>query len=559
VLTVLGAEPAAARPNLWQRLALTRHDLFPSGDSDWFVRALRSTATARFALATAGAAIEIYTYLYAQESASSIMIWGWYYWVFSLFALCAAIWYPSYRIMQASVGLAFDLFAAIVVHGLSRAAAPGNTLLLVWPVIEAAVLGSGTLAVLVALSVACYLSLLSAVQAAGGIQQQPSLLYTVLTSLGLLSVGMLTQQLASRLHHQEKERRSAERAMRRFEAVNDLALKELDDGVFVADKEMRVETANPAALRMLGLSERALPASLSARQELAPIAEQVQMALMQRAQTEARVRWSRKGRSHEAQVQCRVTQAAGEDAVVVFLRDARRIDAQVHEAKLAAMGRLVAGIAHDIRNPLSAISQAAELISERMPESAGRLPTMIATNVNRINETVEDVLLLGARDRSRSARLDLHAWLDEWAAEQQALGRAPGVLAIVLDSGDPMVDFHADHLRRIINNLYDNAIRYASGKPGSIRVMTRNHGPMVELAVSNDGPVIVERLRTQIFEPFVSGESRGTGLGLYICKELCSQNRSTLEYRVLADGRGEFALVIPLSDASLGDRLGTRT
>jgi two-component system sensor histidine kinase PilS (NtrC family) len=122
-----------------------------------------------------------------------------------------------------------------------------------------------------------------------------------------------------------------------------------------------------------------------------------------------------------------------------------------------------------------------------------------------------------------------------------------------------VVDFHADHLRRIINNLYDNAVRYASGKPGSIRVMTRNQGPVVELAVSNDGPVIAEPLRTQIFEPFVSGESRGTGLGLYICKELCSQNRSTLEYRVLADGHGEFALVIPLSDALLGDRLGIRT
>jgi two-component system, NtrC family, sensor histidine kinase PilS len=555
VLTVLGAEPAALRPSLLRRFALTRHDLFPSGDSDWFVKALRSTATARFALASGGVAIELYTHLYMGESAGRIMVWGLYYWAFTVFALFAAMRTTHNRVIQAGLGLGVDLIAAIVVHSMSRASAPGNTLLLVWPVIEAAVLGSGMLAVLVALSVACYLSLLSAMQAAGGIQQQPSLLYTILTSVGLLSVGVLTQQLASRLHVQEKERRSAERAMRRFEAVNDLALKELDDGVFVTDKDMRVETANPAALRMLGLSERALPASLTARAELSPIAVQVQIALIHRAQTESRVSWSRKGLSHEAQVQCRVTQAAGEDAIVVFLRDARRIEAQVHEAKLAAMGRLVAGIAHDIRNPLSAISQAAELIQERTPEAAGRLPAMIAANVSRINETVEDVLLLGARDRSRSQRLELHAWLDEWYSERQALDRATGVLTLTLDRGDPTVDFHADHLRRVINNLHDNAVRYASGKAGSIRVQTHCHETHVELTLSNDGPVIAEPLRTQIFEPFVSGESRGTGLGLYICKELCSQNRSTLDYRTLTGGHGEFVLNIPLSRASLGDRL----
>ncbi|MBU6436889.1 MAG: HAMP domain-containing histidine kinase, partial [Betaproteobacteria bacterium] len=300
--------------------------------------------------------------------------------------------------------------------------------------------------------------------------------------------------------------------------------------------------------RMLGLKERALPTLLHSRAELAPLTEAFDRAVGEASAREQRVRWLRKGLHHDVFMQCRLTQAVGEEAVVVFLRDARRMEAQVQEAKLASMGRLVAGIAHDIRNPLSAISQAAELLSEQMGPQAARLPSMIATNVARINETVEDVLLLGRRQRAEAPLLDLNSWVEEWLQEQHALSRA-GALILIPARTDVAVHFHPDHLRRILNNLYDNALRYCSGRKGSVRLTTRVTGAQVELAVGNDGPPIDEALRAQLFEPFMSGESRGTGLGLYLCRELCAQNGAQLDYRLAGSLHGEFVITMAIDRA----------
>lgn len=547
LLTVLPEQPAPPPPTpWWGRLLPPGHELFPYSNLPWFARAVRNTAIARFLLISGGAAVEVYSFAMLGSPHQSLWVVAAAYWVFAALAVVLALGSKRNRAAQAALGLAVDIVAGMLLHSTYTRSAPGNALLLVWPVIEAGVLGSGYLAVLVALLQACYLSILAVVQSTGLFGDQPSVLYAALTGLGLVAVGILTQQLTARLHVQERAREVAERAVLRYEAVNRLALAELDDGVFVASREGKIETANPAALRMLGLKERALPTSLHSRAELAPLTDAFDRAVGERLGDEQRVQWQRKGLHQDVLMQCRLTRAVGEEAVVVFLRDARRIAAQVQDAKLASMGRLVAGIAHDIRNPLSAISQAAELLSEQMGPQAARLPAMIATNVARINETVEDVLLLGRRQRGEPPVLDLNLWLEEWLQEQQAFGRA-GALELVSARRDVAVHFHPDHLRRILNNLYDNALRYCSGRNGSVRLSTRLTGANVEVALMNDGPAIAEPLRSQVFEPFMSGESRGTGLGLYLCRELCAQNRAQLDYRLAGSLHGEFVISMPVS------------
>jgi two-component system sensor histidine kinase PilS (NtrC family) len=312
------------------------------------------------------------------------------------------------------------------------------------------------------------------------------------------------------------------------------------------------------------------------RADLLPLAEAFAYAVRNSTEMDQRVTWKRRGEEHVALVQCRVTKAEGQDAVVVFMRDAVRIAQQVHDAKLAAMGRLVAGIAHDIRNPLSAITQAAQLLREQHDDAAkpgvgtgDRLAGMILTHADRINDTIEDVLVLGRKARETADPIEIVVWLQDWAEEQRVMGRA-GPLRLKLEGvvphewGSlfesqrmatarveiPKVRFHSDHLRRVINNLFDNALRYCSGVEGAIQIsLKRPEGEhALELIVANDGPVISEPLRSQLFEPFMSGESRGTGLGLYICRELCQQNGAALSYRLTEPARrqGEFVIRLPL-------------
>lgn len=576
----------------WRFVIKQRGELFPNAELPYFVRALRSVATARCLLVLGALGIEAYSVLVLRNPPQVLWIAGLAYVLFSLCCLFAAFFIPKRRVLQAAIGLGVDWVASVALFGFvgavaSNAAggspAPGNALMLVWPVLQAGVLGSGYLAVLVALAQACYLSVQASVHAAGLVSGESiSVLYAVLVSAALVAIGWLSQQLASRLNAQESERAAAELRARRLEAVNRLSLAELDDGVFVADVSGRVETANPAALRMLGLSDRALPTPLLSRADLTPVAEAFAHAVRTGSEQDQRVSWKRRGVEHVALVQCRVTKAEGQDAVVVFMRDAVRIDQQVHDAKLAAMGRLVAGIAHDIRNPLSAITQAGQLLREQHREAAllanatsgsgERLAGMILTHADRINDTIEDVLVLGRKPRDAAGLIELSVWLQDWAEEQHTLGRATA-LELRLDhasapaqtslfaSEKPQVHndepikirFHTDHLRRIVNNLFDNALRYCSGAPGSIVIMLNQLADQsaLELAVANDGPVIQEPLRSQLFEPFMSGESRGTGLGLYICRELCQQNGAVLQYRLIPQARDWGAFVIKLPTLSM--------
>jgi two-component system, NtrC family, sensor histidine kinase PilS len=574
---------------VWRNFIRRRGELFPNAQLSYFVRALRSVAGARCLLMLGAIAIEGYSVLVLRNAPQPLWLIGLAYAIFSVLMLLCAYLMQRGRVAQAAVGLGVDWLASILVFSITSSASgvvvPSNALLLAWPVLQAGVLGSGYLALLVALAQACYLSVQAMGFAAGIVKGETvSVLYAVLVSLGLVAVGWLSQQLASRLNAQEAERELAEQRARRQEAVNRLSLAELDDGVFVADLNGRIETANPAALSMLGLIERGLPTLLTSRGDLLPLAEAFALAVQSGTELEQRVAWKRRGVEHVAQVQCRVTQAAGQDAVVVFMRDAHRLAQQVHEAKLAGMGRLVAGIAHDIRNPLSAITQAAQLLKEQhhdtqpsTPSTGEKLAGMILTHAERINETIEDVLILGRKPRAAANTTEIALWLQDWAEEQRNVGRA-GPLRLSLEAAiaaepGPLftsfthsgatdraqhlsVRFHHDHLRRVINNLYDNALRYCSGAQGSIDISLQilNDEHAIDLVVANDGPAIQEPLRSQLFEPFMSGESRGTGLGLYICRELCQQNNSALRYRLSAasDRLGEFVIRMPLAHAAQG-------
>jgi two-component system sensor histidine kinase PilS (NtrC family) len=203
--------------------------------------------------------------------------------------------------------------------------------------------------------------------------------------------------------------------------------------------------------------------------------------------------------------------------------------------KLAALGRLTANIAHEIRNPLSAISHATELLQEEPApnETVTRLLTIIHENGRRLDRMVSDVLKLNRGDRAHREVFKVGDYLKTFVEQFCQIEKMPRSL-IALELGiDPKVSFDHSHLNQVMWNLCRNALRHCRRLDASIRIavdVIGSAGNIVKLDVVDDGLGVPPAVRNQLFEPFFTTVSSGTGLGLYIAREACETNGATLEY-----------------------------
>jgi two-component system, NtrC family, sensor histidine kinase PilS len=198
------------------------------------------------------------------------------------------------------------------------------------------------------------------------------------------------------------------------------------------------------------------------------------------------------------------------------------------------MGRLTASIAHEIRNPLAAIGQVGQLLSEDVRDPLHqRLASIVRENTQRLNRLVEDVLRAARRDSPLTDEFDLlefcSSWLGEFVRDRGLTGEA---IRLEAPAG-LIVRFEQNQLRQVLFNLVDNALRYCSGRPGSIEIRAdppgERAGPLC-LWVFDDGPGVAAADRESMFEPFFTTHTRGTGLGLYLAREFCMANGFDLAY-----------------------------
>jgi two-component system sensor histidine kinase PilS (NtrC family) len=221
---------------------------------------------------------------------------------------------------------------------------------------------------------------------------------------------------------------------------------------------------------------------------------------------------------------------------MLLLEDVRTAQARLRQERLAAMGRVSTGIAHEIRNPLAAIVQANALLLETgLASPQERLSRMVADNARRLQRVVDDVLQAAVPSATEPPRTDAAAEVRAIVADwMQAAGEAADAGRVQADLPEPELPvlFDAEHLRRVIVNLLDNASRHASADPGAITLrLTPRDERSALLAVANDGEPMPADVERRLFEPFFSTRSRGSGLGLYICRELCERHGATIEYR----------------------------
>jgi two-component system, NtrC family, sensor histidine kinase PilS len=442
------------------------------------------------------------------------------------------------------------------------------TPLFVLPVLLAAVLGSLLLALGTAATVTVVLLIDSwQMSILGNVESTSRYFQAAVTGVGLFLVAFLANQLAVRLVRQERLARVSTIAARTQAKINQLVIDTLSDGVMVVDGHGVVRAANPAAQAMLGPRQvqtgaadayieavlPRVPFVLASQRNWHPLVKLAQSTLQSGAAQNVELAVSDLNGAVQ-QLNVRTHLVAGSDAdtaathCVLFMEDLRELEARLRTEKLAAMGRMSAAVAHEIRNPLSAITQANALLFEELQSpDHQKLSKMIKHNAKRLARIVDDVLDV-SRASSQTTRQHFvpsvedmvwhicHDWAEQHACA--ALLRLPKI------HSSTTVVFQEDHLRRVLVNLLDNALRYASKQAESIEVSIQQEPPArnahlmsdsdmstLRLTVWCDASPIEQSVQKHLFEPFFTSESRSSGLGLYICRELCARHGALINYQ----------------------------
>lgn len=371
-------------------------------------------------------------------------------------------------------------------------------------------------------------------------EQAARLLQAGLTGFGLLVVAFLTNQLAVRLAREEATAQRNRKAAQTQLQINEVVIENLSDGVLVVRHDHWVSAANPASHTLIG-DNGALPAvpfSLMENPGWFPLVDVVRKTLSthsnQNVDLDLR---AESGQTSSLRVRSCLSPGAGDagnDLCVLFLQDRREIEARIRTEKLAAMGRVSAAVAHEIRNPLAAISQANALLLEELADTTQRrLASIVQSQSQRLAATVDDILdvvRIDHQDMTYPQPLPLDELVLTICSEWRLSCGLPTILETHLHANGTTVLFRPEHLRRVLVNLLDNAARH--GDPTvPIRVVTEQLTGRCELAVWSGGPPLDASVERHLFEPFFSSNSRSSGLGLYICRELSSRYGAGIQYR----------------------------
>lgn len=366
----------------------------------------------------------------------------------------------------------------------------------------------------------------------------------------IFAMALAVRPLARRIQVSEALARQRGVDLKNLSELNDYIVQHLRESILVIDENDDVRLGNASAVRLLGASGDIRGHPLRSISE--PLGDYIERwrddpALSSHPElTLASSDTSARITAHLAPL---AKDAARTGATLVFLEDASLINARVQQSKLASLGRLSASIAHEIRNPVGAMSHAAQLLGESsgLRDDDKRLTEIIQSHSERVSHIIDNVLQLSRRESSRPERLKLAPWIDDFTQEfARTLELQEGELAITGIPDDLEVRMDRSHLRQVLWNLCDNAVKYAS-ETGGILVelaggrMGDSDRPYLEVCDHGNG--VDPATADKIFEPFYTERSGGTGLGLYISRELCELNRATLLYLDRPGGGSIFRIV----------------
>ena len=382
--------------------------------------------------------------------------------------------------------------------------------------------------------------------------RQESALSSNFTQAGILgatlfATAFLAHVLSKRVRESEALATQRGVDLANLGQLNQHVLQRMQSGILVIDAEYRIRLVNESAWYMLGLPLLGKTSNKSLKLISPELVEQL-------------IEWRRGGLTEPrifrpgggtVELLPNIT-ALGTDAragTLIFLEDTARMAQQAQQLKLASLGRLTASIAHEIRNPLSAISHAEQLLAEALTNDASdkRLLEIIHTNASRVNNIIENVLQLSRRDRSMPENIVLKTWLKPFLHEFiQSQNCDPADISLNVDPEDCVVHMDTTQLHQIIWNLCQNGLRHSQDYPGQPKLelqaglSPKSSRPFLDII--DHGLGIDPEVAQQIFEPFFTTESKGSGLGLYIARELCECNQARLNYIAIPTGGSCFRI-----------------
>lgn len=374
----------------------------------------------------------------------------------------------------------------------------------------------------------------------------------------ILAISLAAKPLARRIQVSEELAHQRGVDLANLSELNEYIVQHLRESIVVLDANDHIRLINASAAQLLGA-----PAASHGRRldEVSQTLADYIAAWRRDLALKSHLEFTMIAADNSARITAHLAPLGKGDTrsgpMLMFLEDASLMNARVQQSKLASLGRLSASIAHEIRNPVGAMSHAGQLLAESaaLGEDDLRLTEIIRTHAERVSHIVENVLQLSRRESSRPEQFLLRPWLQDFADEfTRTLELQEGELSVGDVPGDLEVRMDPSHLHQVLWNLCDNAVKYAS-ETGGILVelraghMQRTGRPYLE--VLDQGHGVDPATTDKIFEPFYTDRKGGTGLGLYISRELCELNRATLVYQA-RDGGGSIFRVVFADPARWG-------
>lgn len=458
---------------------------------------------------------------------------------YSLFSFTSLIFAPrsSALIFFNPVQIIIDIFFIIFIMHAAGGIQSGFGLLLIITIVTASLVSNGRLALFYAAIATIGLLLEQSYQIAKWMLPVSVYSQPVMLSLSCFATAWLGYSFAKRIMQSEALASARGVDLENLAQVNALITEEMQDGVIVIDQFFNIRHHNSQAMPLLVTIKTDDGESV----KLSESATEIGHLFTRWMQAES-IGESLIISINNRELKLRFEPINEENRLygaVIFIQDWSQIQSAAQQAKLAALGRLTANIAHEIRNPLSAISHANQLLQEEdfSPQNK-RMLEIVADNIQRIDQIIKDVLELNRRDRTNQERFSINQFLLEFHTQFCAVEKIPVShfqISLFKDSFD--IAYDKRHLMQILWNLCKNGWEHSHQQLASLRLICTKSGRAgLNLEIVDDGEGVAEENRNKLFEPFYTTKSTGNGLGLYISRELAIANSSRLSYQKLDSG-----------------------
>lgn len=367
--------------------------------------------------------------------------------------------------------------------------------------------------------------------------------------LGLLifGVSVMVQFVAWRLSRAEELARNRASDLYNLQRLNEQIVQHMQTGILLVTEEGAVRVLNKAAGPLLSPDR---PITMEQGRKLADYSPDLAAQYQYWRETDQHRMQPFRVSEEAPQVMAhfQALQPGTERETLVFLEDYTPVTQQAQSLKLSSLGRLTASIAHEIRNPLGAISHAAQLLQESttLAPADQRLADIIQQHSKRVNQTVESVMQISRRELPKPEYLLLAEWLPDFIGRHLDTIRDEAEITVDCSYPDLLVEFDQENLQRVLGNLLDNALRHSKMATGretarvEVTLEFSRHQCLID--VIDQGAGVPPKERSKLFEPFYTTVAEGSGMGLFLCKELCEINNAGLHYRTTSSGESCFRL-----------------